>query len=200
MTNNETATTTRKPSKKALRLAAEIEAVRLMGGFKAETPILDEDVNDEPDIGDADAELEAHEQNEALEAELADEGDEAKPRSVVRGTYKAKYAERGETARKAKGFSKKAAKRSCSDWLAQTLGVRTLDAKAVLNVPAFEAILTANGVKHDHWNRTTKGWQGRLRMTGRLALQRVVAENGELAIPGEDPVKAPRTWVDAHQR
>ncbi len=32
-------------------------------------------------------------------------------------------------------------------------------------------------------------------MTGRLALQRVVAAQGELAVPGGASIPAPRAWV-----
>lgn len=64
-----------------------------------------------------------------------------------------------------------------------------------LNVPAFEAILDANGVKHAHWNRTTPGWQGRLRMTGGLALRTKVAESGVLALPDGEALEAPKAWV-----
>lgn len=120
--------------------------------------------------------------------------------SVVKAGYKAKYAERAQTARVRKDIPQKARKRSCLDWLAQELAVRTLDKKATLIVPEFEAILDANGVEHAHWNRTTKGWQGRLRMTGRLALQRVVAESGELALPDGTSVKAPKAWVERTAR
>lgn len=129
-----------------------------------------------------------------------DEDDEYAGRgnSVVAATFKARYRERAvNMARKPKGVAVKALKRSCSDWLAIELAKRTLDEKQKLNVAAFESILSANGVKHDHWNRTSAGWQGRLRMTGRLALQRIVAENdGELVIPGEGTIKAPRVWVE----
>lgn len=123
------------------------------------------------------------------------------PRSVVKATYKALYAARvlsGE-ARGKKGVSKKAQARSCSDWLALTLAQLTLGAKDALDVAKFEAILDANGIAHAHWNRTTKGWQGRLRMTGRLALQRVVAAEEQLYVPEGEPVKAPRSWVQKHQ-
>lgn len=123
----------------------------------------------------------------------------ATPRSVVAVAYKVRYAGRALTARKPKEVSKKAAARCNGDWLAFTLAKLTLDDKNQLNVPAFEAILSANGVKHEHWNRTTKGWQGRLRMTGRLALQRVVAEaDGELELPSGERLVAPRTWVQKH--
>jgi hypothetical protein len=133
----------------------------------------------------------------SLAIDLDDEED--LPNSVVASTYKAKYKERAATMRKPKDVSVKALARSTSDWLAIELARRTLDEKTKLIVPAFEAILDANGVKHSHWNRTTKGWQGRLRMTGRLALQRVVAEAGELALPDASTIPAPKSWIAKHQ-
>jgi len=123
------------------------------------------------------------------------------PRSVVSPSYKRRYAERvlsGEVRGK-KGVSKKAQARSCSDWLALTLAQLTLREKDKLDISAFEAILDANQIEHRHWNRTTKGWQGRLRMTGRLALQRAVAAEEQLYLPDGDPIKAPRAWVMKHQ-
>ena len=48
------------------------------------------------------------------------------------------------------------------------------------------------------WNRTTKGWQGRLRMTGRLALQRVVAEAGVLHTADGETLEAPEDWTAKH--
>jgi hypothetical protein len=120
--------------------------------------------------------------------------------SVVKGAYKAKYRERADQmARKPKDVAKKVLRRSCSDWLAIELARLTLDEKQHTIVPALEAVLTANGVKHEHWNRTTKGWQGRLRMTGRLALQRVVAESGQLSLPSGDAIAAPKVWIAKHQ-
>lgn len=122
------------------------------------------------------------------------------PNSVVKATYKLRYAERAAAGiRGSKGIPKKALARSSNDWLALELAKRTLDDKAKLVVPAFEAILDANGVAHAHWNRTTKGWQGRLRMTGRLALQRVVAEDGELVLPDGATIPAPKAWCAKHQ-
>lgn len=137
---------------------------------------------------------------EAAQLNIDLDDEDALPNSVVASTYKAKYRERAATmARKPKDVPVKALARSTSDWLAIELARRTLDDKAKLVVPAFEAILDANGVKHDHWNRTTKGWQGRLRMTGRLALQRVVAESGELALPDASTIPAPKSWIAKHQ-
>jgi hypothetical protein len=118
------------------------------------------------------------------------------PRSVVRPGYKQRYIERAEALqRKPMGVSMKALKRMTGDWLAIELAKLTLDPKSKLVVASFEAVLAANGVKYDHWNRTSKGWQGRFRMTGRLALQRVVAEAGELAVPNGAAIAAPRSWV-----
>lgn len=126
--------------------------------------------------------------------------DTARARSVVKTAYKAKYALRALTARKPKDVSRKVVARSCGDWLAMEIAKRCISGKAnTLDVAAFEAILDANGIAHSHWNRTTKGWQGRLRMTGRLALQRVVAEaDGELELADGSTIVAPRTWVAQH--
>lgn len=136
--------------------------------------------------------------NAEIVAQLAE--DTARKGSVVARTYKQKYAERAmEIKRKPKGVSKKAIARGNGDWLHLTLAKLTLDEKGKLRVGDFEAILDANGIQHSHWNRTTPGWQGRLRMTGRLALQRVVAEaDGELVLPDGSTEKAPRTWVAKH--
>ena len=136
-----------------------------------------------------------------MEAEDGDDEFEGRANSVVNSSYKAKYKQRAaEMARKPKDVAAKALARSCCDWLAVELARRTLttEKKPKLVVPAFEAILDANGVKHDHWNRTTPGWQGRLRMTGRLALQRVVAEAGELSLPDGSALAAPKNWIAKH--
>lgn len=120
--------------------------------------------------------------------------------SVVAFSYKAKYAQRAaEKQRLPKGVSKKALSRSSQDWLAILLAKHTLGEKDKLVVPAFEAVLDANGVSHSHWNRTTAGWQGRLRMTGRLALNRVVAETGFVVIEGQE-IPAPKSWIVQHAR
>ena len=124
------------------------------------------------------------------------EADAARVRSVVKPNYKLAYAARAIEARLPKGVNRKVAARSTGDWLALTLAKLCIVGKTTLDVERFAAILDANGVKHAHWNRTTKGWQGRLRMTGRLALQRVVAEaEGELELPNGERLVAPKSWV-----
>ena len=120
-----------------------------------------------------------------IDAEVAT--DNAKPNSVVRRAYKEKYAERN----KADG---KRAQRSCWDWLAQSLAGECLDDKAKISIDKFLAILEANGVDHSRWTNRNKGWEGRLRMTGRLALQKVVAQTGVLKVDG-DELEAPAEWV-----
>ncbi len=120
-----------------------------------------------------------------IDAEVAT--DNAKPNSVVRRAYKEKYAERN----KADG---KRAQRSCWDWLAQSLAGECLDDKAKISIDKFLRVLELNGVDHSRWANRNKGWEGRLRMTGRLALQKVVAQTGVLKVDG-DELEAPAEWV-----
>ena len=124
-----------------------------------------------------------------VHAEVAE--DNAKKGSVVRHAYKAKYAERAV----ANGLGRKAAQRSAWDWLAQTLAGECLGAGDKIDIAKFLAILDANGVDHSRWQNRSKGWEGRLRMTGRLALQKVVAEKMELALPDGEVLVAPAEWV-----
>lgn len=163
-----------------------------MGRTKAQIKAVEIEAieNDETETEEADA----------IETEI-EEADEPEVHSVVDGKYKARYRERAANmARKPKDVSQKAMARSTCDWLAVELARRVLtqDKKAKLIVEKLEAILDANGINHAKWNRTTPGWQGRLRMTGSIALRRVVAENNELALPGEEPLTPPKAWVAKH--
>lgn len=133
--------------------------------------------------------------------ELEPEAEAAIPmaRSVVKSSYKAKYAEReAAMQRRPKGVSRKALARSTGDWLAIELAKLVLDERSNLVIATYEAILDANGVPHAKYKREGKGWQGRLRMSTRLALQRVVAEDGELVLPDGATIAAPRAWVAKH--
>ena len=121
-----------------------------------------------------------------IDAEVAT--DNAKPNSVVRRAYKEKYAERN----KADG---KRAQRSCWDWLAQSLAGECLDDKAKISIEKFLHVLELNGVDHSRWTNRNKGWEGRLRMTGRLALQKVVAQAGILKTADGEELVAPAEWV-----
>jgi hypothetical protein len=112
-------------------------------------------------------------------------------RSVVKAVYKVKYAERA----KANGERSKVAQRSAWDWLAQELAAEVLDERQKLIVDRFLRLLDQNGVDHSRWTNRSKGWEGRLRMTGRLALQKVVAETGVLKTAEGVAIEAPAEWV-----
>ena len=122
------------------------------------------------------------------------QADNAKARSVVAVGYKTRYAERAANA----GIRRKAAQRSTWDWLAQTIAGECLVGKDRLDVDRFIALLDKNGVDHSRWTNRSKGWEGRLRMTGRLALQRVVAECGLLQALDGETLEAPAEWVAKH--
>ena len=134
-----------------------------------------------------DAEEETNEDVD-IDAEVAE--DNAKPASVVRPGYKATYAKRAAEA----GLGKKA-QRSCWDWLAQSLAGECLDDAAKISITRFLSILDANGVDHSRWTNRNKGWEGRLRMTGRLALQKVVAQQGHLKTHDGEELVAPAEWL-----
>ena len=125
-----------------------------------------------------------------IDAEVA--ADNEKKGSVVRTGYKKAYAQRAAEA----GLGK-TAQRSCWDWLAQTLAGEVLVETKFVEAK-FRALLDANGVRHEHWQNKSKGWEGRLRMTGRLALQKVVAKNGVLHTADGEELVPPAEWVAKH--
>ena len=127
-----------------------------------------------------------------IDPEVAE--DNAKRNSVVAIGYKTRYAERAVAA----GTKRKAAQRSCWDWLAQTIAGECLVGKDRIDIDKFLALLDANGVDHSRWTNRNKGWEGRLRMTGRLALQRVVAEAGTLQTVDGETLEAPAEWIAKH--
>lgn len=117
----------------------------------------------------------------------------AKPRSVVQRKYKEKYLARSRE----NGTKGKAAKRSAWDWLAETLAGECLNKKAKIDIDKFTDILVANGIEdpHGRWPNRAPGWEGRFRMTGRLCLQRIVAEAGILKLPDGEELVPPQEWV-----
>jgi len=125
----------------------------------------------------------------ALHPDVA--ADLERKRSVVKSAYKRKYAERA----KAAGLASKVAQRSTWDWLAQSIAGECNGEGGKLDVPAFLALLDANAVDHSRWTNRSAGWEGRLRMTGRLALQRVVAAEGALHTADGEELVAPAEWV-----
>ena len=106
--------------------------------------------------------------------------------SVITNRYRANYAEMGHPTH-------------CGDELAILLN-RYCSNKAGTNLEIFEAICEANGVDLAKYNRTTKGWQGRLRMTGRNLLAKRVRENkGRLQLPswlGEEYQQLDQEWLE----
>jgi hypothetical protein len=126
----------------------------------------------------------------AVDGEVA--ADIAKRGSVVKVGYKKLYA-----ARAVENGGGKLAQRSCWDWLAQELAAEAL-VGGKLDEARFRALLDANGVDHSRWQNRSKGWEGRLRMTGRLALQKVVARNGHLVTVEGAKLDAPAEWVAKH--
>ena len=122
-----------------------------------------------------------------IDAEVAEEIE--KKGSVVKSTYKKKYAARAA----GQGLGK-TAQRSCWDWLAQELASECLDGTKI-DIGRFLATLEANAVDHSRWTNRSKGWEGRLRMTGRLALQKVVAAQGHLKTVEGAEIAAPAEWV-----
>ena len=113
---------------------------------------------------------------EEAHAEAEIEHQIALPRSVVGRKYKIRYRDRAREA----GLRGKAAKRSAWDWLAQVMAEQTLTKKAKTDVDALFAFFHANGLDTDRWPNRAPGWEGRLRMTGGLALRRQMAETGTL--------------------
>ncbi len=136
------------------------------------------------------AELERVEAAIALETDSDVLADLVRKHSVVKAKYKQRYIARAREA----GINRKAAKRSAWDWLAETLAGECLDEKSRISIERFTRILELNGVDHSRWTNRSKGWEGRFRMTGRLALQRIVAETGVLVVEG-DTLEAPADWV-----
>lgn len=159
----------------AVEPIAETPAAEIAATPAAETPAPEADAAEAAAIAEIDAQI-------------------ALPRSVVGRAYKIRYKERAI----AEGRRGKAHKRCNGDWLALELMAQTLDDKEKLIVSELEAILSANGIRHEGWNRTTNGWQGRLRMTGRMALQRKVAETGVLVLADGETLEAPAEWVAKH--
>lgn len=113
--------------------------------------------------------------------------------SVVSSRYRAKYAELGHPTH-------------CGDWLANLLNNYCIGDKET-DLTTLETICGLNGISLDKYNRTTPGWQGRLRMTGRNLLARIVWKNKKIMVPdtaGQHPdqfltIEAPADWISAQR-
>ena len=104
--------------------------------------------------------------------------------SVVTNRYRAQYSEMGHPTH-------------CGDALANLLNSICVN-KAGTNLELFERICAANNVNLTKYNRSTRGWQGRLRMTGRnLLAKRVLENNGILNMPegfGQEQYHLDEDW------
>lgn len=130
----------------------------------------------------------------AIAAQL--EQDTVRAKSVVGRSYKTKYAEKALTSRGKKGVDKRVVAQGNGDWLhLELLALTRPNPKRPLDIPALEAIFDANGVEHRHLSRTSPSWQGRLRMSGGLALRTIVAESGELQLPNGTTLHPPAAWI-----
>jgi hypothetical protein len=192
---------------------AEIEADRIAAfedNTDQPTPPAELEVIFTPDpVAEEEARHEDYEDFEsAMEGDAAPMEGEAEldpeRNSVVKGKFKQRYAENAALI----GDKRKQVKRSNWDWLAQMLAAFCLNDKGgKIDIGAFIDILDANGVDHSNWGGSplsdkpkTKGWEGRFRMTGRVALQKIVANAGMLKWPGDqEPSAAPAEWCGRYK-
>ena len=130
--------------------------------------------------------------NATLDEDVDEEASEAvAERSVVKAEFRARYAEAGHPSH-------------CGDELAVLLNNLCL-AKGGIDMDRFETICAANEVDLSKYNRTTKGWQGRLRMTGRNMLAgKVFAAGGVVktgGIEGAEPeYKMSAEWMAGRRK
>jgi hypothetical protein len=135
-------------------------------------------------------------QAEETEAEAEVTEDKLGPRTVVKAHYKHVYQDRA----KAQGRTDKASKRGNGDWLQRELQAETMSGDK-FDVERFIEIMDLNGVDYSRWNRTTRGWEGRFRMSGSIVLRGRVGKSGILHMPN-GPVNvqqlADEGDIDAH--
>lgn len=129
------------------------------------------------------------------ENEGGDEDEDAGPKSVVAKKFKLRYAAHAREL----GVKGKAAKRSNWDWLAQQIAEQCLSPKAKIDIERFKDLLDANGVDHSKWTNRSTGWEGRLRMTGRVALQRIVADAKMLKLVDETTLVPPDEFIEKYK-
>jgi hypothetical protein len=179
---------------------AEIEADRI-AAHESAVQELDEALSELEDEGIKVVVLEPTEEGmEELHDAIAeavgeDDAEEKAPVSIVKDKFKTKYAENAA----AIGDTRKQVKRSNWDWLSQQLAVACLSEKGKIDIGAFTDVLDANGVDHSRWTNRNRGWEGRFRMTGRVALQKVVANSGRLITPGGTVLEAPAEFREKYK-
>jgi hypothetical protein len=160
------------------------------GFTAADNPFRSDNTEDTEDADADEADAWDAEFDAAIEADEGD--DEDAGGSVVKPEYRIRYAEAGHPTH-------------CGDWLAVTLNNLILG-KTQTDLEHFEELCNLNGVSLAKYNRSTPGWQGRLRMTGRNLLAGVVFSTGSLKVPAsitdnhkEQALKAPGDWLSAQK-
>lgn len=123
-------------------------------------------------------------------ADAASEAEDKVGGSVVKDKYRLRYAEQGHPTH-------------CGDWLAELLNNLVLGKKAT-DIARFEDICALNGVSLAAYKHEGKGWEGRLRMTGRnLLAKKVYYAEGvlhALDLNGEkQDFQAPAEWMAAQR-
>jgi hypothetical protein len=104
--------------------------------------------------------------DDAADEHEAEVAEAARPKvgSIITNRYRATYAEQGHPTH-------------CGDELATVLNTLCAN-KGGTNIELFVQICSLNGLDLTKYNRISKGWQGRLRMTGRNLLAKKVREQG----------------------
>jgi hypothetical protein len=175
------------------RLAAHGEVVQPEGTPTEEVAKETPPTEVEPELSEEAVEHEQFEQAAEFDAAEAQavaevEEDNKQNNSVVHAKFKDKYLANARAA----GLKGKAAKRSNWDWLSQQIAAACLGEKDKIRIDDFMALLEANGVDYSRWTNRNKGWEGRFRMTGRVALQKVVANANSLKMgDGQDVIPPP---------
>jgi hypothetical protein len=151
-----------------------------LGILAGDCPYMEED----PDFNRWNAEWDAA-ADEAIEKEIQ-QREKPKVGSIITNKYRARYSEYGHPTH-------------CGDALTALLNNLCVN-KAGTNIELFEAICAANKVNLSKYNRTNKGWQGRLRMTGRNLLAKKIKDNGgKLMLPegmGQEYYQMDESWIE----
>lgn len=124
-------------------------------------------------------------------ADEAQEEEDGKTGSVVASKYREKYKEQGHTTH-------------CGDWLAELLNNFCIGDKNT-DLETAERIFGMNNVDTSKYKREGVGWQGRIRMTGRNLLAKVVFRAGYINVPNDEVdggiqrITAPADWIAAQR-
>jgi hypothetical protein len=159
-----------------LWLTAAREFVLAQGGDTDDMEAVGREVGGKPARATAkpkskDAAKKAAKIAKAIEEDDEDIDEQERSVGVVPAKYKEQYRARGR-------------KMDCGDELAVFLEARKLEAKTEAEWHEdYLAILDANAVDASSYDRTNRGWFGRLRMSTGITLRRTVAKQGTLKMP-----------------